>query len=175
MRIKELFESSGDHVTFCFGRMNPPTLGHKQVFDTMASVKNICLEFHADIGFYVHISPTELQRVVDNTLSNAIKYSKKSSEIVEIVISNDDEELNIIFRDNGIGMSEAEIQNLFKEYYRVSNNIQGLGLGMSIIKEICDDYGISIKIQSIKKEGTTFVYTLPKEIVKREVKNRGKV
>ena len=82
--------------------------------------------------------------------------------------------LQVALRDKGIGMSEAEVQNLFKEYYRVSNNIQGLGLGMSIIKEICDEYGISIKVQSIKKEGSSFIYTIPKKIVKREVKNRGK-
>ena len=140
-------------------------------FDAMASVKNIFLDLHVDTDFYIHISKAELQRLIDNTLSNAIKYSIKSSSIVEIIISNDNEELNLIFRDKGIGMSEAEVQNLFEDYYRVSNNIQGLGLGMSIIKEICDDYGISIKIQSIKKEGTTFIYTIPKEMLKREVKN----
>ncbi|MDD5400002.1 MAG: HAMP domain-containing sensor histidine kinase [Sulfurimonas sp.] len=144
-------------------------------FDAMATIKNIFLDFHVESDFYICMSRVELQRLIDNTLSNAIKYSKKSSEIVEIIITNDNEELNLIFRDKGIGMSEAEVQNLFKEYYRVSNNIQGLGLGMSIIKEICDDYGISIKIQSIKKEGTTFIYKIPKEIVKREVKNRGVV
>lgn len=144
-------------------------------FDAMASVRNIFLDFYADSGLYILMSKVELQRLIDNTLSNAIKYSTKSSEIVEIIITNDNEELNLIFRDKGIGMSEDDVQNLFKEYYRVSNNIQGLGLGMSIIKEICDDYGIAIKIQSVKKEGTTFVYKIPKEIVKREVKNRGGV
>lgn len=144
-------------------------------FDAMASVKSIFLDFHVESDFYIFMSRVELQRLIDNTLSNAIKYSKKSSETVEIIIINDNEELNLIFRDNGIGMSEEEVQNLFQEYYRVSNNIQGLGLGMSIIKDICDDYGISIKVQSIKKEGTTFIYTLPKEIVKREVKNRGSI
>jgi len=144
-------------------------------FDAMASVKNIFLDFYADSDLYILMSRVELQRLIDNTLSNAIKYSTKSSAVVEIIIASDNEELNLIVRDKGVGMSQEEVQSLFKEYYRVSSNIQGLGLGMSIIKEICDDYGIAIKIQSIKKEGTTFVYKIPKEIVKREAKSRDKV
>ncbi len=134
-------------------------------FDTMASVKNIFLEMQADAGFYVHISKTELQRIVDNTLSNAIKYSTNSSPIVEIMISHDKGELSLIFKDTGLGMSQEEIDNIFESYYRASNNIQGLGLGLNIIKEICDDYKITIDIQSVKKQGSTFTYKIPKEMV----------
>lgn len=144
-------------------------------FDAMASVKNIFIDLDVQSGFYIHMSRVELQRVVDNTLSNAIKYSKKSSEIIEIIISGDNEELNLIFRDRGIGMSKEGVQNLFKEYYRANGNIQGLGLGMSIIKEICDDYGIFIDVHSVKKEGSTFTYKIPKEIVKRELTDRGEI
>lgn len=140
-------------------------------FDAMASVKNILLEIHADINLYIHMSKTELQRLVDNTLSNAIKYSTSSSSVVEIIILYDNEELSILFRDEGIGMSEQEIENLFEVYYRADNNIQGLGLGMSIVKEICDDYHIDVKIQSIKREGSTFIYKFPKNMVSKKSKS----
>jgi len=143
-------------------------------FDTMASVKNIFLEMQADHGFYIHISKTELQRLVDNTLSNAIKYSTNVSPIIEIIISHEDGDLNLIFKDTGLGMSQEEIDNLFETYYRASNNIQGLGLGLSIIKEICDDYNIAIDIQSIKKQGSIFTYKIPKEMVTTEPKSSTK-
>lgn len=141
-------------------------------FDAMADVKGIFLDFHTQSGFYIFMSRVELQRIVDNTLSNAIKYSTKLSAVVEIIASSEDEELRLIFRDRGIGMSHEEVQNLFKEYYRVNSNVQGLGLGISIIKEICDEHHIFIDVHSIKKEGTTFTYKIPKEIFKREDKDR---
>lgn len=143
-------------------------------FDTMASVKNIFLEMQADSGFYVHISKTELQRLVDNTLSNAIKYSTNSSPIVEIVISYEGGELSLIFKDTGLGMSQEEVDNIFESYYRASNNIQGLGLGLNIIKEICDDYKITIDIQSVKKKGSIFTYKFPEEMVATEPQSGNK-
>lgn len=140
-------------------------------FDAMASVKNILLELNADTNLYIHMSKAELHRLVDNTLSNAIKYSTSSSSVVEVIISYDKDELSLLFRDEGIGMSEQEIENLFEVYYRADNNIQGLGLGMSIVKEICDDYHIDVKIQSIKREGTTFIYKFPKNMVSKKSKS----
>lgn len=140
-------------------------------FDTMASVKNIFLEMQSDSGFYVHMSKTELQRLVDNTLSNAIKYSTNASAIIEIIISYDEGCLNLVFKDTGLGMNEEEIAQLFETYYRANNNIQGLGLGMNIIKEICDDYKITINVQSVKKQGSTFTYIIPKEIVTKNPNN----
>lgn len=140
-------------------------------FDTMASVRNIFLELQADSGFYIYISKTELQRIVDNTLSNAIKFSTSSSSIIDIIISYDGKNLNLIFKDTGIGMNQNEIDNLFKAYYRTSSNIQGLGLGLSIIKEICEDYNISIDVKSIKKQGSTFAYKIPKDMVSKKSKD----
>lgn len=86
MRIKELFESSGDHVTFCFGRMNPPTLGHKQVFDTMASVggdykifvsqtqdkKSNPLDYGTKIKFMKAMFPDYADSIVDNSSLNTV-------------------------------------------------------------------------------------------------------
>lgn len=141
-------------------------------FDVMASVKNIFLDFETDGSFLIYMSKVELQRVIDNTLSNAIKYSTKSSSSIYIIVSYEKEKLQLSFRDEGIGMTPEEIQNIFQEYYRVSNNIQGLGLGMNIIKEICDTYGISIDIQSVRKGGSTFTYTFPEKIVIKKTVQR---
>ncbi len=142
-------------------------------FDTMASVKNIFLEMQADPDTYALISKTELQRIVDNTLSNAIKYSTGASPIIDITIVHVEDTIELIFKDTGIGMSEDEIENLFESYYRWTHNAQGLGLGMSIIKEICDDYGILIQVQSEKKKGSVFNYKLPQKMVSKNPKTNG--
>jgi signal transduction histidine kinase len=142
-------------------------------FDTMASVKNIFLEMQADASFYVFLSKTELQRIVDNTLSNAIKYSSGASPIIEIMITQtQDETLELTFKDTGIGMSEKEIENLFDSYFRGKNKAQGLGLGMSIIKEICDEHEIEIKIKSEKSKGSTFTYIFPKHLISKNAQGQ---
>lgn len=68
MKIKELFEDTSSHVTFCFGRMNPPTIGHKQVFDTMKRVGG---------DYKIFLSPTQEKK--DNPLdySTKIKFVKE--------------------------------------------------------------------------------------------------
>lgn len=80
MRIKELFEDNNSHVTFCFGRMNPPTIGHNQVFETMARVggeykiflspsqdkKDNPLDYETKIKFVKEMFPKHADKVVNN-------------------------------------------------------------------------------------------------------------
>lgn len=80
MRIKDLFEDNISHITFCFGRMNPPTIGHKQVFDTMAAVggeykiflspsqdkKDNPLDYATKIKFVKELFPSHASSVVEN-------------------------------------------------------------------------------------------------------------
>lgn len=86
MLLSELFESSNKHITFCFGRMNPPTMGHKQVFDTMKSVggdlkifvsqtqdkKDNPLDFETKIEFIKLIHPKYAADVVSDSSLNTI-------------------------------------------------------------------------------------------------------
>jgi len=136
-------------------------------FDVMLSVKEIVIEMEIDEGYSIHISRTELQRLIDNNLSNAVKYTQQHGEIIIIVLSKEADGLLLTFRDNGIGMSEEDQQRLFEVYYRGNTHHQGLGLGMSIIKEICDTYGISISVESTKGKGSSFIYHIPESIVRQ--------
>lgn len=84
MKIKELFEDSNSHVTFCFGRMNPPTIGHKQVFETMRKVggdykiflsptqekKDNPLDYSTKVKFIKEMFPAYADHVVDNASLN---------------------------------------------------------------------------------------------------------
>lgn len=136
-------------------------------FDAMLSVKEIVIEMEIDEGYEVHMSRTELQRLIDNNLSNAVKYTQQHGEIIIIVISKESDGLLLTFRDNGIGMSDEEQQKLFEDYYRGNTHHQGLGLGMSIIKDICDTNGISITVESTKGKGSSFIYHFPESIIRQ--------
>ncbi|MDP3120416.1 MAG: HAMP domain-containing sensor histidine kinase [Sulfuricurvum sp.] len=136
-------------------------------FDAMTVVKEMLVEIDIDEGYHVHMSPTELQRVVDNNLSNAIKYTLQKGQVISIFISYQDEALYLTFKDNGIGMTDDDLQKLFEAYYRGHSDQHGLGLGMSIVKDICDDYNISINVKSVRGEGSSFIYHFPKEMVRQ--------
>lgn len=136
-------------------------------FDAMLSVKEIVIEMEIDEGYEVHMSRTELQRLIDNNLSNAVKYTQQHGEIIIIVISQESNGLLLTFRDNGIGMSEEDQNRLFEVYYRGNAHHQGLGLGMSIIKDICDANGISIHVESIKGKGSSFIYRFPPSLIQQ--------
>lgn len=86
MRLFELFESPNSHVTFCFGRMNPPTIGHKQLLDTCASVggdykifvsqtqdpKKNPLDYQTKIKFIKEMFPKHSKNVVDESTLNTV-------------------------------------------------------------------------------------------------------
>lgn len=116
-------------------------------FDSIAQsqLKKIILEIRGNC--FIDISKIELDRLIDNNLSNAIKYSDISSEI-KITLEN-----NVLkFINNGNKITSPD--NILKKYAR-ENNIQGgHGLGLSIVKSICDKYNISIYVESLDNLNT---------------------
>jgi len=87
-----------------------------------------------------------LERIVDNILTNACKYNKKNGYVY---ISTQDSKL--IIRDTGIGIKD--VNKVFQRYYKENEN--GLGIGMSIVKNLCDTLGIEIDVKSKLHQGTT--------------------
>lgn len=136
-------------------------------FHSISLVKEIIIEFDTDEGYHVLMSRTELQRLIDNNISNAIKYTMELGKVITITLQEKMDGIQLSFKDQGIGMSEEEKTKIFEIYYRASNHQKGLGLGMSIINDICIDHNIQIHIDSTKGLGSTFSYYLPKEIIRQ--------
>jgi PAS domain S-box-containing protein len=109
-----------------------------------------------------------IQQVMNNLISNAIKYSNENP-IVKISLYEENEEILLSVADNGIGIPEDEQKNLFQPFYRASNAtvIQGNGLGLNIVKESMKLHGGSIKFESLLGKGTTFVVHFPKVLIKK--------
>jgi PAS domain S-box-containing protein len=108
----------------------------------------------------------KLSQVLKNCLSNAFKFSPKGSDVyvkVELIGLDKGSGVAIIFRDHGIGMTPAQMSRMFENFYRAdtSGTISGTGLGMSIIKEIVEAHGGSVKVDSKLGAGTTVTLTLP--------------
>lgn len=136
-------------------------------FDEMANIKNIDIALDINEEFEVFMDVYELERVVDNTISNAIKYSFENSTI-EITLDKEDENFFLFIKDEGIEI--ADINAVFQAYYQQKDKNIGLGLGLSIVKEICDKNDIKIEVSS-QNNNTIFKYIFPQNrIIKEEVK-----
>jgi len=109
--------------------------------------------------------PIDMEIIFNNLISNAVKYNKFGGK-ANIIIDNTDTEVIIIFADTGIGINQADSENLFTEFVRIRNektrNISGSGLGLSIVKKVIELYHGTIKAESTPDVGTTFTVRLPK-------------
>lgn len=110
-----------------------------------------------------------LNRILMNILSNAVKYTPEGGEI-EFVITNIPQDsqqltkLRFMIRDNGIGMSQDYLEQIFDPFSRevnsLTNKVQGTGLGMAITKSLVDLMGGIITVESAPGKGSTFVVEL---------------
>jgi len=109
---------------------------------------------------YTHINAEKMQRVMDNLISNAVKFSR-DNEHVEIRLRVDDfGQIFIDIKDSGMGIPESMLPYIFDRFSRASRRglrgEESVGLGLSIVKQIVEKHGGSIEVSSTEKKGTTF-------------------
>jgi len=124
-------------------------------FQEVANLKSIELQTQIQSNIIYHFSKTKLQRIVDNTLSNAIKYSYDNSP-VEIGVYAQSK--GVVFEVKDYGMGIENIDHIFSRYYREDEAKGGFGIGLNIVKQIMDEEGIVLNVSSKPKEGATFSY-----------------
>ncbi len=129
---------------------------------TAATERNITVT--ADIpDFTVSVDRVDLEIILTNLLTNAVKYNKDGGNI-NLTAHKIGRALKIQCRDTGIGMTEEEVTKLFKEFTRIRNeqtkNILGNGLGLSILKKIVSLYNGDVSVTSKKGEGSEFTVIL---------------
>lgn len=107
----------------------------------------------------------KLNRIVSNLLNNAVKFTKTGS--VTLRCEYDDEKLDILVEDTGIGMSSEELNRIFIPYECKLNgmNTNGLGLGMCIVQKLTTLLGGEITVQSIEGKGTSIKVVIPLELI----------
>ncbi len=123
-------------------------------FSQAANVKK--LNLHVDIkeGVCFNADRQKIERLIDNILSNAIKYTNKSTTIKVVLTQH-----TFSVSDEGKGMSQDEIRTIFQRYRRFDKTQGGFGIGYSIIKSIIDEYCIKINIESELDKGTKVTLT----------------
>jgi signal transduction histidine kinase len=136
----------------------------KAQYELLASPKNIQLVFNSRVATQVVTDPTYLVRILDNLVTNAIKFSPKGSEVrVSSELINN--QLVIKVEDDGPGFSEHDKRFLFQKFRKLSARPTGgessNGLGLAIVKILVDRLKGKIDLNSEPGKGSTFVLTIP--------------
>ncbi|MEY3636743.1 MAG: hypothetical protein RL147_1172 [Actinomycetota bacterium] len=130
---------------------------------------DIQLAFNQDNDYLVMGDPNQLSQVFLNLISNALKFSPENSEILITFsrVLNDQMEnhISVSIIDNGIGIPEKEIPELFHRFFRASNAINkqivGTGLGLAIVAKIVEIHKGKISVSSQENRGSTFRVEIP--------------
>jgi two-component system, sensor histidine kinase and response regulator len=129
-----------------------------------AKERAVTLELHAATPAVMQADRGEIEIMLNNLVSNAVKYNRESGR-VDVTISGGDGGVTMAVKDTGIGMTKEEAAKLFGEFVRIKNaktrNIMGSGLGLSILRKLAIMYGGDVTVESQPDVGTTFTVRLP--------------
>jgi two-component system sensor histidine kinase SenX3 len=132
-----------------------------------AESREIKLEFLKNTDVTILGDESQLEMAISNLIENAINYSPNKTTVV-VSLNRLDGLAEIKVKDQGIGISDENIERIFERFYRVdparSRATGGTGLGLSIVKHIITNHGGDITVWSAKGEGSTFTMRLPEYI-----------
>lgn len=117
------------------------------------------------------VDRTHIETVITNLVSNAIKFTPKGGKIY-VKAAEDKEKITVAVKDTGVGISEDQLQNLFKRFFQGDSSItrkwEGTGLGLALSRELVRLHGGDITVKSKKGKGTTFEVWIP---IRHDVKS----
>ena len=135
-----------------------------ELLEIQALHKKVSIDINVDENLFVCADENMLGTVFRNLISNAIKYSY-SHGLISITSSNKNGFVEVTIKDNGIGMSQSELDNLFVANFNKSKkgtaNEEGTGLGLVLCKDFIEKQGGEIWVQSNVNLGSEFKFTLP--------------
>lgn len=100
--------------------------------------------------YMIEVDKIGFEQMLDNILSNAMKYSPKAS-LIKIVLDNN----SLCVEDKGIGMTTSELLRIHERYFQSDENNEGEGIGLALVKTYCESENIAIHIKSAKNVGTS--------------------
>ncbi|TQR11534.1 cell wall metabolism sensor histidine kinase WalK [Psychrobacillus soli] len=154
--------------------LNRETVNFNQFFnriiDRFELSKSQHVTFHrmlSDTAYYVDIDTDKLTQVIDNIISNAMKYSPDGGNI-RFGVAVKENMLTVMISDEGMGIPTENVNRIFDRFYRVdrarARSMGGTGLGLAIAREMIEAHGGSIWAESEEGQGTTIFFTLKVEM-----------
>ncbi len=131
-------------------------------FEIMTKQHKVSLNLDGTHNAVIQADMNLMDNILDNLVSNAIKYSPEANRI-DINVSRSGNDLRIEVRDFGLGIPSDEVPKLFGKYFRASTSsgIGGTGIGLTVVKKFVELHNGNISLESILGEGTSFILTFP--------------
>ena len=130
-------------------------------FSEVASQTNLSFELKcSEAEATIYFNETKLQRVIDNNLTNAIRYTLEH-ECIVVSLEKIDSFYNVSFSSKSTHIQQPE--KIFEAYYREGHTQEGFGLGLNLVRQICDEEDVEIRLES-NKQMTRFSYLFTMEI-----------
>lgn len=134
-------------------------------FQSNANSQNLSLCFFTPLEkLTAKFDPDAMQKIVQNLVSNALKFTPSSGEI-KVYLTQSSNSIEIKVKDTGVGIAEEELPHIFDRFYQVENpsekTIEGTGIGLAYVQELVRVMNGNISVESTVGEGTEFVVTLP--------------
>lgn len=118
----------------------------------------------------VHTKKILLQQVFSNLINNAVKYNDKEQGLITVKSKDVGQFYTFVVEDNGIGIEKAYHEKIFAIFQTLEarDQVEGTGIGLSIVKKIIDEVGGTIIVESELNGGSKFMFTWPKEIIRAQ-------
>ncbi|MFO7872940.1 MAG: hybrid sensor histidine kinase/response regulator [Bacteroidales bacterium] len=137
-----------------------------EAFQPLSIQKDVDVYLNCSVDIHLEADKQELEIIVNNLISNAIKYNKTGGR-VDIGLRREGDKVILTVQDTGIGMQEEDTKDLFEDFVRIKSehtkNISGSGLGLSIVKKLLDMYNASISVESEPEKGSCFTVEFKQE------------
>ena len=142
------------------------------LFEYYCNKQNIKFITSVEENIFIKADPNSINRIANNIIENAIKFSEEGGEI-KISLSQKDEKIIFSVQDEGIGISTSLQKKIFEPYYQIGNkntSLQGMGLGLPIVKKVVDSLAGEIVVESNPSQvpGTKVLVLLTKHDLKAE-------
>ena len=141
------------------------------LYKVTANTKKILIDYNKPKHkCFIKIDPSAMDEILHNIIINAVTYTDKNG-LIKIRLSETEDKVILRISDTGIGISDDQLKNLFNPFYQISSqkrNIQGMGIGLSIVKELINQVDGDIEVESKVNEGTTFIINFNKYILNED-------
>ena len=136
-----------------------------QSLQTLSKKKNIDIIYKANHKGKILADSQAFERIMNNLIDNAIKYSENNSKIIIATSNEVDEYIKVIVEDNGSGISPEDKDHIFSRFFRTASaratDNQGSGLGLAIVKHLVNSLNGEVGVQNSESKGSIFWFTVP--------------
>jgi two-component system, NtrC family, sensor histidine kinase GlrK len=167
-RILDLSRMEAGDMFFSFQQASIAAIIEKSIKKLTPLIQGKRMDIQLEISQDIPLLSMDIERieeVLQNLLGNALKYTPDSGRItISAVSKSEDQTVEISVTDNGIGIPEDGLQQVFDKFKRVDDKraaIRGTGLGLAIVKYVINAHGGTIWVKSKVGEGSTFTFSLP--------------